>query len=347
MSKYFLSVFLVTVIVALASCGRRKKPVAKESGPVVVDVIVANPRTISNIVEANGTVVANEFVELHPETSGRITYLNVPEGALVQKGTVIARINDADLVAQQEKAKVQLDLAIKTEERLRKLLAINGINQADYDAALNQLQSLRSDVAYYQALIDKTVVKAPFTGVVGLRQVSIGAYVSPANVIASLQTTNTLKIDFTIPEQYNYLVKKGNKVQVAMDATSGKLIDATIIAVEPQANAATRNLVVRVMLPNVTAHPGGFAKVYVDAGSHNKAILVPTNALIPEDKSNQVIVVKNGRASFVNVETGVRQASSVEITSGVNSGDTVVVTGVLFARPNGILKVREIKQPEN
>ncbi|PSL49985.1 membrane fusion protein (multidrug efflux system) [Chitinophaga niastensis] len=344
MVRISLSVLITCTGVLLGACHSKKAPVVKQDATVVVDVVVVSQQSISNIIEANGTVVSNESVQLHPEASGRIVYLNVPEGVFVNQGTVIARINDADLQAQLSKSKVQLELAIKTEARLKKLLAINGINQSDYDSALSQLQSIQTDIAYYQALIDKTVVKAPFSGTIGLRLVSIGAYVTPADVIASIQQLNTLKIDFTLPEEYSPLVRKGSTVSVEKDAADTARQRAVVIAVEPQANTVTRNIKVRAMLPATQAHPGSFVKVYVDAGQNKHAIMVPSNVLIPNDRRNQVVVIKNGKASFISVETGVRQATNVEITQGLNPGDTVVVTGVLFAKPNGPMKIRSVKQ---
>ena len=130
-------------------------------------------QTHVNTLEVNGTVVANEYVELHPEASGRLTYLFVPEGKLIKKGTLIAKVNNADLEAQVQKSKVALDLAMKTEQRDKQLLAVNGINQADYDAALNVVNGFKADIEYNQALLDKTILKAPFDGFIGLRQVSM------------------------------------------------------------------------------------------------------------------------------------------------------------------------------
>ncbi len=280
---------------------------------------------------------------LHPEVNGRLTYLNVQEGSHISQGTVLARVNDADLVAQMEKSKVQLQLAEQTEQRLRKLLAVNGINQSDYDAALNQVNSLKADIDYTQTLIDKTVIKAPFSGVIGLRRVSPGQYVTSNDVIASIQQLDKMKVDFTIPEQYNDVIKKGNLVDVELDAANNIRKKARIVAIEPQVNQDTRNLVVRAVLENGTANPGAFVKVYVDAGENKKAIMVPTNSIIPEDRNNQLILVKNGKATFVDVQTGYRLANNVEITRGVNPGDTVIVTGVLFARPKSVVKIRSVK----
>jgi membrane fusion protein (multidrug efflux system) len=332
------------LLIFLSACHSKKTDPDKRTGaPPSADIMIARPKSVSNIVEANGSVVANEYVQLHPEASGRITYLNVPEGVYVNQGTIIARINDADLQAQLSKSKVQLELAVKTEERLKKLLAINGINQADYDSALNQLQSIKTDIAYYQALIDKTVVRAPFSGTVGLRLVSIGAYVTPADVIASIQQLNTLKIDFTLPESYSSLVHKGNIVTIEVDTEDSVKQKATIIAVEPQANTTTRNLKVRATLQNAKAHPGSFVKVYVDAGENKHAIMLPTSVLIPNDQNNQVVILRNGKAKFISVETGIRDASDVEITKGISEGDSVLITGVLFARPDAVIKVLSVK----
>jgi membrane fusion protein, multidrug efflux system len=340
---YFIGLFLLTA----ASCKSKPDPVKPKDAPTtVVDVIVAGTQGLTNTVEANGNVVANEYVELHPEVSGRIIYLNVPEGHLIAEGTVIARINDADLQAQLSKSKVQLDLAQKTESRYKQLLSLNGINQADYDNALNTVNGLQADIKYTQTLIDKTVIKAPFSGIVGLRQVSPGAFVTALNIIATVQQVSKVKIDFTIPEEYSSLIKKGNLVDVEVDAAQQTRRKAEVIATEPQINQVTRNLKVRAILQNGTANPGAFVKVFVDAGGNKKAIMIPTNSIIPDDKNSQVILVKNGKASFVNVNTGVRQSDNVEITSGINTGDTVVVTGVLFARPKAALQVRSVKTLE-
>jgi membrane fusion protein, multidrug efflux system len=339
--------FILTGLSWTACKGKSAPDKQRENPPTQVDVMVASLHPINNTLEANGTVIANESVELRPEVSGRLTYLNVPEGKQVSQGTVLARINSADLEAQLQKSKVQLDLQEKTEQRLKKLLDVQGINQSDYDAVVNQVNSLKADIAYTQTLIDKTVIRAPFTGTIGLRQVSPGAYVSTATVIATIQQLGKVKIDFTLPEQYNDLIKIGGTVNVEVDAANEKKQKATVIALEPQANTQTRNLSVRAILQDGSANPGAFAKVYVGAsGNDKKAIIVPTNSIIPDDRNSQLILVKKGKASFVNVQTGVRSASNVEITKGVNVGDTIVVTGVLFARPNGPLKIRSVKTLE-
>ena len=339
--------FIVTAVISVISlsCEEKKEtPKRKADPPAVVDVIVASTQPVSNVLEVNGTVVANEYVELHPEVNGRLTYLNVPEGKFIQEGALIARIYDADLRAQVEKSKVALQLAIKTEERLKTLLSISGVNQADYDAALNAVNSYKADIAYTEALIAKTYIKAPFSGIVGLRQVSNGAYVSPSTVIATIQQVSKLKIDFTLPEEYSNVIVKGEKLDVQLDAATDTRAKATIIATEPRVDVTTRNLKVRALLENAESNAGAFVKVFVNARKNAKAVMVPTNCIIPSDVNKQLIVVRNNKADFVNVQTGIREANNVEITEGVNVGDSVVVTGVLFARPGSVLHVRGVKR---
>jgi membrane fusion protein, multidrug efflux system len=339
---------LFALLLLFAHCKSKPKESNAPRGnqPVIVDVLIAEKAPVSNIIEANGTVIAGEYVELRPEVSGRLTYLNLAEGKSIAKGTVVARVNDADLRAQISRSKVQLDLAQKTVERYKQLLDINGLNQADYDAALNQVNTLQADIVYTQALVDKTVVRAPFDGVVGLRQVSPGAFVTPTTVIATLQQTRQVKIDFTIPEIYGNLIKNGSMIEVETDAVTREKSHAVIIATEPGANTDTRNLKVRALLEGAVTNPGAFVKVYIEAGKGRSSIMVPTNCIIPDDQNNQVILVKGGKADFVNVQTGIREANTVEIIKGVNVGDSVVVTGVLFARPKSALNVRGIKKLE-
>ena len=340
----------VSLVLLMAACkGKKDKEAAttKPAGaPALVDVMIAATEQISTTIEANGSVVAFEYLELRPEVAGRLTYLQVPEGNVVAQGTVIARVNDADLQAQMSKTRVLLDLAQKTEARLAKLIAVGGINQADYDAIVSQVNGYKADLAYTQSLIDKTVVKAPFSGLVGLRMVSPGAYVTPITLIATLQQVDKIKVDFTLPEQYSKLIRKGADVDVQTDLGKAERHKATIIATEPQISSVSRNLKVRSVLQGVKANPGSFVKVYLTRRQDHPSIMVPTNCIIPDDKNKQVVVVKGGKANFVNVKTGIRNEDMVEIISGINPGDSVVVTGVLFARPKAPVKVRSVKTQE-
>ena len=336
---------MLTVI--FTACHNKKED-GKSSGPQPpenVDVIIAGFDSIDCSIETNGTVLANESVELHPETSGRLTYLNVVEGAVVNEGAILAKINDAELQAQLNKSLSQLDLAEKKELRYKKLLSVNGINQMDYDIALNELNNIKADIQLIKAQIDKTVIKSPFTGILGLRNISPGAFVTPQSVIAVVQQTNKLKLDFTLPQEYDQWIDKGSEIRVVAlnDSLKHK---ATIIAKESSINSATGNIKYRAVINEGQFSPGAFTKVLVDVGSNKKRIMVPAYAIIPDVTSKKIIVVKNGKGIMTNVQTGIRTAYGVEITDGLAIGDSVVVNGILFVKPNADVKIRSVLRLE-
>ena len=325
----------------LFSC-KSKTDKMKEKPPAMVDVMIAEKANFPTSVEVNGTALSEEMVELHPEISGRLILLNIPDGASVTKGTVLAKINDAELQAQLEQQKVQLDLATKTEQRLKKLLAVNGVNQSEYDAALSQVNTFNANINVLNAQIDKTIIRAPFNGKLGLRMVSLGAYVTPQTLLGTLQEVENVKIDFTVPESYANLITVGNTVNIQTNGSEEKLT-AVVSAIEPQINTTTRNLKIRALLKTGYVRPGTFVKVMLN--KDGQCIVVPSNAIIPDAISNQVIVIKESKAVYVNVETGIRNEDGIEILSGINPGDTVAVSGILFARPNSTVKVRKVITP--
>ena len=336
-----LFIYSFVTLIVLVGCKEKSKSFDKfnPNAPVVVDISVAATQMVDKTIEVTGTVLATESVELHPETNGRITFLQIPEGKLVQAGTVLAKLNDADLQAQLEKIKVQLELAIINEQRNLQLLKVKGINQSDYDISLQQVKSSKADLAYTQSLIDKTIVKAPFTGKIGLRQVSLGAYINNTTTIATLQKTDKLKIDFTLPEMYASYLSIGKSVKVeGIELATNSKMNATIFAIEPQINATTRNIKVRAQLQG-NMLPGAYVKVYLDETHKKPSIMVPSNIIIPESKSKQIAVIKKGLAQLVDVETGYRTAGAVEVTKGLNVGDSVIVAGMLFVRQGSKIKV--------
>jgi membrane fusion protein (multidrug efflux system) len=334
--------WLLLLALAMISCkrGPDNKTVKQERPPVSVDILIAGNTDFSSDIEVNGTVLSEEMISLHPEVSGRLTYLNIPDGATVQAGTILARINDADLQAQLQQQRVQLDLAEKTEQRLNQLLAVNGVDQATYDAALSQVNLYNANINVLKAQIDKTVIRAPFAGSLGLRLVSEGAYVSPSTLIGTLQKTDRVKIDFSVPESYENLIKPGKIVEIRA-GNSKETLTATISAIEPQISTATRNIKVRARLNKGILSPGAFVKVLLN--EKISGIVVPTNAIIPDAMSNQLVLVKGGKAVFQDVETGIRNKDVVEIKSGIQPGDSIVVSGVLYVRPNGFVKIKTVR----
>jgi len=335
-----ISILAVACFFTAFGCKDKSKAFDKfnPNAPVTVDVAIAANQKVEKMVEVNGAVASTDYVELRPETNGRVVFLQIPEGKTVQAGTILAKLNDADLQAQLEKIKVQLELANINEQRNLQLLKVKGINQSDYDISLQQVKSFKTDLAYTQSLIDKTIVRAPFTGQIGLRQISLGAFINTTTTIATLQKTDHLNIDFTLPEMYGHYVKLGKNVKLEGITETNQKLSATVFAIEPQIIATTRNIKVRATLQGKML-PGAYVKVYLSENEQKPSILVPANVLIPESKSKQIVLVKKGIATLVDVETGYRTATSVEITKGVEVGDTVVVAGMLFVRNGNKIKV--------
>lgn len=340
--KNILYILVLCSVALNYSC--KKNPSAKtnqkEKPPIAVDVIIASYSDFASNIEVIGSVLSEEMIELHPEVGGRIIYLNMPDGAKVSTGSILAKVNDADLQAQLQQQKVQLELAQKTEQRLAKLLSINGVDQATYDAAISQVNLYNAAINVLNAQIEKTVIKAPFSGTLGLRQISLGAFVSTSTVIGTLQQSDRIKIDFSVPETYSGLILKGKTVSIVTNESKQELY-ATINAIEPQINTTSRSLKVRAYLNQGSIRPGSFVKVLLNEKTNG--ILVPSNSIIPDALSNQVVVVKNGQAIFKNVETGIKTNNSVQITEGLQIGDTVIVSGMMYVRPKADVKIKKVR----
>lgn len=335
----------------LLACGGKKEKIqAPKSGagtakaPVLrVDGYIVTLQPFQTSIEMPGTIVANEVTEIHPEVSGRIVQLNVVEGRFVSKGALLAKLYDGDLQAQLRKVQVQLELAQKTEERQAQLLKIQGISQQDYDISLLQVNNLKADIGILQTSIAKTVVRAPFSGKIGLNKVSPGAYVSPASVLATISQTDNLKLDFTVPEKYTGLIKIGQQVNFSIEGAS-KPFAAKIVATEANVMENTRTLTVRaaVIGKDNALLPGTFAKVQLSFDPNPNTILIPTQAVLPQARGKKVILYKGGTAVFADITTGDRDSARVQITQGIQEGDTVVVTGLLSIRPEGKIQIANI-----
>jgi membrane fusion protein (multidrug efflux system) len=339
----------VIALLLLSSCGNDKKKDAaaqQKNGPrppAKVDGFIVQTQTLNQSIEIPGSLVANESTEIHPEVSGRITYLNVREGAYVTKGSVIARLYDADLQAQKRKLEVQLKMAQQTEDRYNQLQKIGGISRQDYDVTALQVSNIRADLAIIQTEISRTVVRAPFSGKLGLKEISTGAYVTPASVITSIQKTTGLRLDFNVPEKYTSLIKKGQSVNFTVEG-SERDYTAVVSATESGIEETTRSLTIRALVKGEATGlvPGGFAKVKLSFAPNEAALMIPTQAVIPQARGKKVYVYKGGKAEFTEVVTGTRDASNVEITSGLTKGDTVIVTGLLGLKPDAKVIIARI-----
>ena len=305
---------------------------------------VAMPLVVENNIYSSGTVLAAEEVELRPEMSGKLVSVLFKEGTNVNKGELLAKINDADLQAQLKKLNLQYKLAKEKEGRVKGLLDIKGVSQEEYDVSANEIATIEADMDFTKAQIAKTEIRAPFSGKIGLKSVSEGSFVTNANIIASIQQTESLKIDFSIPEKYAALIKTGDTVLFSVEGIKEKL-QAKVAAIEPRISSDTRNIMVRALYSNKEGriYPGAFAKVELIA-SKKQAFMIPSEAVIPDMKGNKIYIVKNGKAKSVRVETGIRTDAGIEIISGLNAGDTVITTGIMSIKPDMNVKITQLKK---
>lgn len=344
----------VAALFFFSACGKSDSkneaapPPAQKAGGsfnvVAVEGFVAKPSQLTESVTASGALLPAEETELHPEASGRVVSLNLPEGRNVQKGDLLLKIFDEDLKTQLRKLETQVKQAEITESRLAELLKVKGVSQQEYDLAALQVQTLKSEMDLVRIGIAKTELRAPYDGVLGLRNISLGAYVTPATAITTLRTTSALKLDFSVPEKYSSLLRIGQIVRFTVEGNASPFT-AKVLATDQNIMADTRNLTARALVQGNQRGllPGSYAEVTLSLGDKMSALMVPSQAIIPQARDKKLIVSKNGKAVFMTVKTGVRQAGMVEILEGIQSGDTVAVTGMLFLRPDAPLRFSSLK----
>lgn len=312
-------------------------------GALEVDGFLISRSSISENVEVPGSLRPFEETDIRTEVSGRVVGLNIREGSHVQKGTLLVKLFDEDLKAQLRKLEVQLKIRQKTQERNRELLEISGISQQEYDLSALEVENLRADIEATQIAISRTEIRAPYAGVVGLRNISLGSYISPSDLITTLRQVDKLKLEFAVPEKYAKDIGKGYAVKFRVD---GGMHDhaATVIATENNVDQNTRTLQVKAQVigDNAELVPGVFARVNLQLGKNDSALLVPTQAVIPNIRNKQVIILRGDSIRFSVVETGVRDSAYVEIVRGVSQGDTVITTGLMSIRPNATVKVTRV-----
>jgi membrane fusion protein, multidrug efflux system len=301
--------------------------------PVKASVYVVKPSVLNNQVLTTGTILANEEVVLTSEASGKVTGLSFTEGGTVRKGDLLAQLNDGELRAQLDRANSRLKLANAQEYRQRVLLQRQAISQQEYDVISGELSNAASEVALTKAQLLKTQIRAPFSGTIGLRRVSAGSYVSPGTPLATLQNLEQVKLEFSIPEKYASTVKVGQTISFRV-RSSPDTFSATVFAIEPKIDASTRSLQLRASAKNTarTLVPGSFADIDLVLDRQESAILVPSEAVIPDLAGHRVFRITDGKATN----------ERIQITEGLAIGDSIVVGGVLITRPGSPIIVTSV-----
>ncbi len=299
----------------------------------VVRIMAVNPAKLREIIKASGTLIADEEVDLSFETSGKITAIHFTEGTHIRKGQLLANLNDDELEAELGKLKIQEKLAQEKVERQKVLLEKEAVSQESYDQLKTDLQGIEAEIEILRARIAETEIHAPFDGIIGLRYVSEGAFVTSSTLIARLVKIRPLKIDFSIPERYAGMVKSGASLTFHLENTEDSYT-AKVYAVEPGIDPKTRTIALRAVYENRNEElqPGRFVSIELVIREKDDALQVPTECIIPELGGEKVFLVSGGKARSSQVKTGLRTEGTIEILDGINPGDTVVVTGIMQLR---------------
>ncbi len=312
------------------SGSRTDRSDAGKNQGVPVECLIVRAQPLDNTIYTTGTLMANEEVELRAEISGRVAGVYFEEGRRVRKGDLLLKINDRELKAQLKRKEVEENQASDEEGRKRRLLESQSISQEDYDRALNALRIIQADKEAIESRLAETEIRAPFDGIIGLRYISDGGYVTPSHLIASLQDVNTMKVEFSASEKHVGQLRNGTEVTVRVgESTTG--YRGTVYAVESKIDSGTRTIKARARIPNADGPliPGSFAKVEITLERFPDAIVVPSGAVIPDLSGESVYLCRDGKAKFVSVKTGIRTEHGTQIIQGLAVNDTLIIAGLL------------------
>ncbi len=348
--------FPAALALVLFACGSGEKGVAgsgRAQSRYVVDVIEVRAAPLTDRLSTTGTLLPREAVTLQAEVSGIVREVAFEEAKPVESGAPLVLIDDSELQAQRASAAAELELRRALERRQRELLEAKAISEVEYEESVATLHIAEAGLRRVEAQLAKTRIVAPFAGVPGLRQVSPGAYLTPGTTITQFRDVSALKLDFSVPERYLPFLRTGVRVQFRVAGHSDPL-EATITAIDPGIDRATRSALLRAELPNPGAAllPGAFAEVEVSLREIPNAILVPAIALIPGLKTQLVFVAEDGRAREREVSVGLRTAEGVQVTEGLRPGDLLITSGVLQLRDGLEVETRRVdtageqKQPK-
>ena len=307
----------------------------KKRGKQVLNVNakVIKPQSLTDEFTTTGVLLPDEEVDLSFETSGKIVEINFEEGTAVKKGQLLAKVNDRQLQAQLQRLISQLKLAEDRVFRQDALLKRDAVSKEAYEQVKTDLATLNADIEIIKANIELTELRAPFDGVIGLRQVSIGTYASPTTVVEKLTKIAPLKVEFSVPERYAKQIKKGTNLNFSVEGTLDAF-GAQVYAVESAIDPNLHQFTARALYPNVnrTLLPGRYASVLLKKDEIPNAIAIPTEAIVPEMGKDKVYLYKSGKAEPVDIITGIRTASEVQVIRGLHVGDTIITSGTLQLR---------------
>jgi membrane fusion protein (multidrug efflux system) len=294
---------------------------------------IMQPQTLTDEIQITGSVLPDEEVSLSFETSGKITEINFEEGTTVTKGQLLAKVNDRPLRAQLQRLTAQLKLAEDRVFRQNALLERDAVSKEAYEQVKTELATLNADIDLVEANIALTELRAPFDGVIGLRQVSVGTYASPTTIVAQLTKLSPLKIEFSVPERYVGDVPIGAGIDFTLEGTL-KSYHARVYAHAASVDQGTHTFTLRALYPNLDGSvlPGRFINIRLRKAEKKNALAVPAVAIVPEMGKDKVFAYRSGKAEPVEIKTGIRDDDNVEVVQGLQAGDTIIISGTLQLR---------------
>ena len=304
-------------------------------GGLPAEVIKVQPETLKSTIQSIGNLKANQSVVLSPEVSGRIQAIGFEDGTEVEKNAVLFQLDSSTQKAQLNEARARVKLSNTEYKRVKKLFKQKAASETDLDSAAANLSINQSQAEYAKAQYDKLSIKAPFKGMIGIHDISVGDYVNAGQELVRLVELKTLKFDFALPETYLSRVKLGQNIEITTPAFPDNIYKGTVTAIAPALNEESRSLMVRAIIKNeaLELRPGLFANVTLEVSKNDNALLVPEQALIPQGQQYFVMTVVDGKVSQVPVSIGQRRKAEVEIVSGIKADDVVIIAGQMKLQP--------------
>lgn len=330
-----LQVFAVGLLALTACGGKEAKTKGGDPGagavvpPTPVEVAFARRDTVIDALDATGQVEAVQAIDLRSDIEGRVLQIPAVEGAEVSAGTALLKIDDGELKAQVAKAEADRDLSRQALARTRDLLAQNAASTSDLERAEATARSTQAELDLLSLRLARTTVRAPFAGVIGQRFVSLGDYVTTSSRLMSLQTVDPERVAFTVPERFASLLRRGQVVRFRVAALTGREFTGRVDFVDPVVQLPARTILIKALVPNPRRElkAGMFIEAKLVTEVRTSAVVVPEDALVPLQGAFYVWVADSGKAARRQVGIGVRSPGFVEVRSGVEAGERVVVGG--------------------
>ena len=346
MKKTYTNILIMFSAVLIVSCsgsGAKDQQAVAPKKPLEVEGYKVVPEPFNNEIIITANLMPNENVELKSPISGQVLDIYFKEGEKIYKGQSIVHIDDRSWKAQLLGLNAQLDAANSDLARKKALLEIEGSTQEEIETAFSLVESLKSNIKQLEINIDLANVTAPFSGQLGMRNFSKGAYLREGDVITSITEVSQLKVDFEVPQEHKASIKLGGTIKVVIERDT---LEAKIYAINPLINESSRTISARALLKQPSGKiimPGTFAEVLIATNYLNDALMVPTQAIVPEINEQTVYVYKSGKAYRKTIEIGNRTDTKVNVISGIAAGDTLITTGLLLVKEGMGVNLQSVK----